>query len=138
MNLGGRQSIGDLSKKAGVKVVTIRYYEQVGLTPAPPRTGRNYRAYNQEHLHRLRFIRRCRALGFKLDQIRDLLYLSTCTARDCSEVDRITLNHVRDIERRVADLKSLAAELRRISKRCPGKGLISDCRILEALWPASE
>jgi Cu(I)-responsive transcriptional regulator len=136
MNSDGRLSIGDLSKKTGVKVVTIRYYEQINLMPAPSRTEGNYRAYQQEDLHRLRFIRRCRALGFTLDQIRDLLHLSTRTRHECSEVDRITANHLKDIERKVADLRRLAAELRRISKRCPGGRLIADCRILEALSPA--
>jgi DNA-binding transcriptional MerR regulator len=133
MNLDRRLSIGGLSKKTGVKVVTIRYYEQIQLMPAPPRTQGNYRVYNQEHFHRLRFIRRCRALGFTLDQIRDLLHLSTRTAQECSEVDRITANHLKEIERKVADLRRLATELRRINQRCPGKRLIVNCRILEAL-----
>ena len=136
MNLEGRLSIGDLSKEAGVKVVTIRYYEQIKLMPAPPRTEGNYRAYKEEHLHRLRFIHRCRSFGFSLDQIRDLLHLSTQPRQKCSEVDRITLNHLKEIERKVADLRRLAAELRRIKRRCPGKSLISNCRILEALSPA--
>ncbi|HLM99185.1 MAG TPA: helix-turn-helix domain-containing protein [Bryobacteraceae bacterium] len=136
MNLAGRMSIGHLSKEAGVKVVTIRYYEQIKLMPPPPRTEGNYRAYKQEHLHRLQFIHRCRSFGFTLDQVRDLLRLSTQPRQKCSEVDRITANHLKEIERKVADLRGLAAELRRIQRRCPGKSLIGNCRILEALSPA--
>ena len=136
MNLDGRLSIGDLAKEAGVKVVTIRYYEQIKLMPAPPRTEGNYRAYKQEHLHQLRFIHRCRSFGFTLEQVRDLLHLSTQPKQKCSEVDRITVNHLKEIERKVADLRGLAAELRRIKRRCPGKSLIGNCRILEALSPA--
>jgi Cu(I)-responsive transcriptional regulator len=135
MNMDGRLSIGALAKAAGIKVVTVRYYENVKLMPEPPRTDGNYRAYKREHLHRLRFIRQCRDLGFTLDQVRELLRLSLQETRDCSGVDQITAKHVADIERKIADLKRLAAELRRISRQCPGNRTIADCRILEALSP---
>jgi len=138
MSFDGRLSIGELAKATGVKVVTIRYYEQIKVMPAPFRTEGNYRAYKQENLHRLRFIRRCRDLGFTLDQIRDLLGLSTQGKQDCSSIDRITAKHLKDIERKVSDLRRLAAELRRINRRCPGNGLIANCRILEALSPRAE
>ena len=93
MQRSGRLSIGDLAKATGTKVVTIRYYEQVGLLPEPTRTEGNYRAYSPEHLRRLRFIRRCRDLGFTLDQVRGLLRLSSQKDNACSEVDRITAQH---------------------------------------------
>jgi len=137
MSMDGRLSIGALAKAAGVKVVTVRYYENVKLMPEPPRTDGNYRAYRREHLHRLRFIRRCRDLGFTLDQVRELLRLSLEGKRNCSGVDQITAKHLEDIERKIADLKSLAAELRRINRRCPGNRTIADCRILEALSPSN-
>jgi DNA-binding transcriptional MerR regulator len=126
-------TIGQLAKQAGVKVVTIRYYEGLKLMPAPPRTQSNYRVYNRQQLHQLRFIRRCRDLGFTLDQVRELLHLSTQGAKECSRVDRITEEHLKEIESKVADLRRLAAELRRIKDCCPGKRLIADCRILEVL-----
>jgi Cu(I)-responsive transcriptional regulator len=126
-------SIGELAKATGVKVVTIRYYEQVKVMPAPARTKGNYRAYKQEHLHRLQFIRRCRELGFTLDQLRDLLRLCSQVEQECAGVDRITARHLKEIEQRVADLRRLAAELRSIKNRCSGKGRIADCPILEAL-----
>ncbi len=135
MSFKGRLSIGDVAKATGVKVVTIRYYEQIGLMPAPSRTEGNYRAYSQEHILGLRFIRRCRNLGFTLDQVRDLLRLASRKNEECSEVDRITIRHLADIEAKVSDLTRLAAELRRISECCRGNGLIADCRIIEALSP---
>jgi DNA-binding transcriptional MerR regulator len=138
MNHDGRLSIGELGRAAGVKVVTIRYYEQVKLMPEPARTEGNYRAYKQDHLHRLQFIRRCRDLGFTLEQVRDLLRLSTQSKLECSGITRITARHLKDIERKVDDLRRLAEELRRIHKRCPGKRLIADCRILEALSPTPQ
>jgi Cu(I)-responsive transcriptional regulator len=131
-------SIGDLAKATGTKVVTIRYYEQIGLLPVPSRTGGNYRTFTREHERRLRFIRRCRDLGFTLDQIRDLLRISSEENQECAEVDRITEEHLAEIEQKVADLKRLAGELRRLSKSCRGDGIIADCRIIEALSPDAE
>jgi Cu(I)-responsive transcriptional regulator len=130
-------SIGEVAKATGIKVVTLRYYEQLGLVPAPARTAGNYRAYSENDLRRLRFIRRCRDLGFTLDQVRELLRLSSQKNQECSEVDRITRRHLTDVEAKIADLKRLSKVLRRISSRCRGDGLIADCRIIEALSPES-
>jgi DNA-binding transcriptional MerR regulator len=128
-------TIGDLARATDTKAVTIRYYEQAGLLPAPPRTTGNYRAYGGEHLRRLRFIRRCRDLGFTLDQVRDLLRLSSSEDYACAEVDRITAEHLLAIETKVADLGRLASELRRIASQCSGNGRIAECRIIDALSP---
>ena len=133
MNPNKRFSIGGAEKATGVKVVTIRYYEHIGLMPKPIRTKGNYRTYNQEHLARLVFIRRCRDLGFTLGQIHDFVALSAQDEGACAEVDRITTTRLKEIEWRISDLTRLADELRRIKSRCPGKGRIADCRILEAL-----
>ena len=129
-------TIGNLAKAAGTQVVTIRYYEQVGLLPPPQRTAGNYRIYQPAHLDRLRFIRRCRELGFTLDQVRDLLHLSSQANEACGDVDRITADHLAAIEQKIADLRRLADELRRISRRCQGDGRIADCQIVQALSPA--
>lgn len=126
-------SIGELAKKSGVKVVTIRYYEHIDLLPAPARTEGNYRTYNREHASRLSFIRRCRDLGFPLDQVRDLLRLSSEDAPSCEEVCHLAARHLQSIEDKVADLERLAAELRRMSASCSGSLPMSDCRIIEAL-----
>ena len=136
MNGKERISIGDLAKGTGTKVVTVRYYEQIGLLPVPSRTAGNYRTYTNEHMRRLRFIRRCRDLGFTLDQIRDLLRLSSQKDEECADVDRITAQHLIEIEQKIFDLKRLAKELRRLNNCCQGNGIIADCRILEALSPS--
>ena len=138
MNGKERISIGDLAKGTGTKVVTVRYYEQIGLLPAPSRTAGNYRTYSNEHMRRLRFIRRCRDLGFTLDQIRDLLRLSFQKGDECAEVKRITAQHLIEIEQKISDLKRLAKELRFLNNCCQGNGIIADCRILEALSPSRE
>ncbi len=130
-----RMTIGDLAKASGVKVVTIRYYEQAGLLPAPPRTEGNYRIYGPEHHHRLQFVRRLRDLGFTLEQVRDLLQLASDKKQACDDVDRMTRDHLARVEEKIRDLEKLAAELRRLSRCCEGGGQIADCRIIEALAP---
>jgi len=131
-------TIGDLAKATGTKVVTIRYYERIGLLPPPERTAGNYRAYEPRHLERLRFIQRCRDLGFTLDQVRELLRLSSQEGKSCTEVDHIAAAHLAETEEKIADLTRLAARLRRIISRCEGGGVIADCRIIEALSPGAE
>ena len=126
-------TIGKLAEETGVKVVTIRYYEQNEILPVPARTGGNYRTYGQEHVDRLRFIRRCRDLGFSIEQIRDLLRLSSEEKDSCSDVCRIADRHLATVEEKLADLERLAGELRRISASCDGKNPIAECRIIDAL-----
>ncbi len=130
-----RLKIGDLAFEADTKVVTIRYYEKIGLLPEPERTETNYRTYDTAHVERLRFIRRCRALGFSLDQIRELLTLTSDVGHPCDKVDKITASHLADVEAKIADLTNLANELRKISRSCRGGGTISNCRIVQAITP---
>ncbi|MGP1397330.1 MAG: MerR family transcriptional regulator [Inquilinaceae bacterium] len=137
MEHGETLSIGELARATGVKVVTVRYYEKIGLLPVPPRTDGNYRIYGVDHETRLRFIRRCRELGFTLGQVRALLSLSTLKDADCAAVDRVATDHLAAVERKIADLERMAGELRRISHCCRG-GRIADCQIIEALSPDSE
>lgn len=126
-------NIGGLSKVTGVKVVTIRFYEKIGVLTAPPRSAGNYRIYGPQHVRRLHFVRRCRALGFSLDQITDFLRLSSENTSSCAEVCGIAEHHLKDVEGKLADLKRLASELRRITSSCSGTRPMSECRIIEAL-----
>ena len=125
--------IGELALRTGVKVVTVRYYERMGLMPDVKRTVGNYRLYGEDACKRLAFIRRCRDLGFTLDQVRDLLRL--CSDRDlpCAEVKRIAIEHQNEIAAKLNDLRLLLSELRRISRSCRGACLIAHCQIVEAL-----
>ena len=127
-------SIGELAHTTGTKVETIRYYERIGLLPAPARTGGNYRAYAKYHLGRLSFIRRGRDLGFSLDKVRELLRLSDDRDRSCAEVDRIAGLHLIEVERKLADLAALRMELRQLVDQCR-HGTVAECRIIEALAP---
>jgi DNA-binding transcriptional MerR regulator len=125
--------IGDLAKRTGVKVVTIRYYEQAGLMPICERTTGNYRVYAQEHLERLHFVRRCRGLGFSLKQIKDMLLLSAAESPTCADVCDVAAGHLKEVESKIADLRRLASELRRLRSSCNGKRSSRECRIIAAL-----
>lgn len=128
------RSIGHLARATGTKVETIRYYERIGLLPAPARTAGNYRVYSDEHFQRLSFIRRARNLGFAIEQIRDLLGLSDQRDRPCEAVDAIAREHLAAVDRKIADLQALRRELDSLISQC-GCGTIADCRIIEALSP---
>ena len=126
--------IGDLAKATGTKVQTIRYYEEVGLLPAPARTEGNYRAYDEAHLRRLGFVRRCRELGLGLERIRELLSLADNKDESCGAVEAIAREHRAVIERKIADLQALDRELEAMIDR-RGHGTVAECGILEALEP---
>jgi Cu(I)-responsive transcriptional regulator len=125
-----RLHIGDLARATDTKVVTIRYYEQAGLLPEPPRSDGNYRIYGQPHLERLRFVRRARGLGFSLSQIRALLDLASDRSRSCAEVDRMARLQLEEVERKIADLSLLRTELRHTIGDCTNN-TIAECRILK-------
>jgi len=124
--------IGVLSAETGVNIETIRYYEKIGLMPAPPRTEGRQRVYASAHLKRLTFIRRSRELGFSLDQIRELLGLVRGHDLTCAEVKAMTEEHVADIRRKVKDLKKLERVLSDLAAQCSGNA-VPDCPILDAL-----
>lgn len=125
-------TIGAAAKATGVKVPTIRYYEEIGLLPSPTRTLSNRRLYCAGDLSRLAFIRHARELGFDLDAIRALLDLQGAPQQSCTEVDAIASRHLGEVDRRIASLTALKSELERMIKGCR-RGRIRDCRIIEVL-----
>lgn len=125
-------SIGKLAEATGVKVPTIRYYEQIGLLPAPERSTGNQRLYTKRALERLSFIRHARDLGFPLDAIRDLLSLSDRPDQSCDGADAIARAQLGAVRNRIARLRALEAELTRMVAQC-AHGTIADCRVIEVL-----
>ena len=125
-------TIGKLGEAAGVKVPTIRYYEQIGLLPEPDRSAGNQRLYGQSALDRLAFIRHARELGFPLDAIRDLLSLSDRPDQSCAAADVIARAQLAEVESRLARLTALKGELERMVVQCAG-GRIAACRVIEVL-----
>jgi len=128
----GAQTIGELARRTGCKVQTIRYYETVGLMPAPVRSAGNQRLYDQSAVDRLGFIRHGRELGFSLPAIRELLALADSPEHSCVEADRIATLRLAEVEGRIARLEALRRELRRMIRECRGDR-ISDCRVIEVL-----
>ena len=125
-------TIGKLSDAAGVKVPTIRYYEEIGLLPEAERSAGNQRLYGQKAQARLTFIRHARELGFPLDAIRDQLSLSDRPDQSCAAADAIASAQLAAVEARIARLVALKAELERMLVQCAG-GVIADCRVIEVL-----
>ncbi len=125
-------SIGELSRRTGVKVPTIRYYELVALMPAPFRSEGKQRRYGEAEVSRLTFIRHSRELGFEIEAIRELLAMSARPDQSCAEADHITRRHMADVDRRIGQLVALRAELQRMVDAC-GHGRVGDCRVIETL-----
>ncbi len=125
-------SIGEAARFSGVKVPTIRYYEQIGLLPAPPRTEGNRRHYDDSDLRRLAFIRHARELGFEVDAIRTLLVLQDEPNQSCTAADIIARARLIEVEQRIASLTALKAELERMVSGC-AHGMIAECRVIEVL-----
>lgn len=125
-------TIGDLSRETGVKIPTIRYYESISLLPAPPRTAGNRRVYSAAHLDRLNFIRQARDLGFSIEAITALIQLAGHPDQPCEDADRIAREHLADVQRKIAQLQALEAELTHLIGHC-AHGRVSECQILTAL-----
>jgi len=125
-------SIGQLAEKCGVKVPTIRYYEQMGLIDEPDRSAGNQRRYDKAALQRLRFIRHARDLGLDLAAIRALFSLDDEPDLPCQQAHAIAQAHLDDVYRRIAWLQGLAQELTRITKECSG-ATIGACNVMASL-----
>jgi Cu(I)-responsive transcriptional regulator len=123
--------IGDIAKRTGLKIETVRFYESEGLIDPPLRSGGNYRLYDKSHLDRLSFVKRSRDLGFTLDQVRDLLRLADDPRGSCAEVDAMAVQQIAEIDRKLADLQTLREEVARWG-RCDAT-TIADCRLIDAL-----
>lgn len=127
--------IGDLAKRTGTKVNTVRFYEQIGLLPEAPRTSAGRRTYSETDVIRLGFVRRTRQLGFSIDEIRTLLDLTRDGENDCDGVDQIAKRQLAEIDRKITDLKTLRAELAAVIASCAG-GTVAQCSILEGFMRA--
>jgi DNA-binding transcriptional MerR regulator len=124
--------IGVAATRSGVKVPTIRYCEQIGLLPKPPRSKNNRRRYDASDLHRLAFIRHARELGFGIEAIRALLTLQDNPDQSCVAADVIARARLEEVEQRIATLNVLKAELRRMIAEC-SRGRVAECRVIEVL-----
>ena len=124
--------IGVLSRQSGVNIETVRYYERVGLLPKPARSRGGYRLYQPGDVERLGFIRRARDLGFSLDEVRRLLDLADQKSRSCRRVHDIAVEHLAEVQAKIADLRRMERVLGTMVRAC-AQGTLPDCPLLEAL-----
>jgi len=125
--------IGELSKRTGVHIETIRYYERSGVMPKPPRSEGGQRTYDETFVRRLAFVSRSRQLGFSLDEIRSLLGLVDEHEYTCADVRELTLKHAAEARRKISDLKKLERTLKDMAAQCHGDR-VPDCPIVDALF----
>ena len=125
--------IGELSRRTGCNIETIRYYERVGLLPHPLRSASRYRLYDGGDAHRLSFVRRSRELGFTLDEVRALLALSADQSEDtCAKVRQLAACHLVDVRAKIADLRAMERVLSDAVRRCDA-GEPPGCPLIDAL-----
>ena len=129
--------IGELAKRSGCSIQTVRYYEKEGLIPVPARTDGNFRLYNTATLERLSFIKNCRALGLTLSDVKHLLLLQYSPDTRCESVNEMIDVHLQIVETRIADLQNLLRDLKRIRHKCGHARPIAQCGILNELSPKS-
>jgi Hg(II)-responsive transcriptional regulator len=124
---------GELAKRGGVNLESIRFYEREKLLPKPPRTASGYRMFDENAVRRVRFIKRAQELGFSLREIRELLELRFDPRTDCADVRRKAEAKLTDIEQKIRDLQRMKRSLGRLTTACPGRGAADTCPILESL-----
>lgn len=125
--------VGEVAKQAGVNLQTIHYYERRGLLPKPPRTGSNYRAYPEDAVLRVRFIKRTQELGFSLQDIKELLSLRAAPRAKCAEVLSRAKAKVQDIDEKITTPRRMRTALSKLMEECEGALPVSQCPILESL-----
>ncbi len=130
--------IGELAKRSGVAVETIRFYEKEGLLTQARRTENNYRTYTQEHLRELNFIHHCRTLDMPLSDVKTLLACDATDTEQATHVHELIAHHVRLVDERIAKLKALKAHLMELAARCSGSHEGKPCGILVSLQEDSD
>ncbi len=123
---------GDLARLTGCNLETIRYYETIGVMPEPPRSGKNYRVYDDSHVTRLRFVMRARELGFTLDEVRDLLAMVDGGQQTCGEVQALATAHLATVRTKIADLRRIEHVLSSTVAQCTGDD-VPECPVIDAL-----
>lgn len=129
--------IGELAKKSDCLVQTVRFYESEGLLPEPARSEGNFRLYDDAHLQRLLFIRRCRAKDMTLDEIRQLLSFRDRPELDCGEVNSLVDSHIAQVRAKIKELRELERELMDLRRSCDTARTARECGILNGLAEAA-
>ena len=130
-------TIGKLARRAGVGIDTVRFYEREGLLPSPARTASGYRLYAAADADRVRFVRRAKALGFTLAEIRELLRLAAGHGTRAS-VKKLAQRRLADLERKLAEMTAIRDALSHLVAQCSGEGAVQGCPIIEDVLSHAE
>jgi DNA-binding transcriptional MerR regulator len=130
--MDGTFPIGEVARQTGIKVPTIRFYEQIGLLPAPSRSESNRRYYRESDVRRLAFVRHARELGFEVGIIRTLLALQDQPEISCGQIDALVGDHLAAVDDKINRLVALRGELQQILACCKG-GRVAECRVIESI-----
>lgn len=125
-------SIGELAAETGVKIPTIRYYEGIGLLPAPPRSAGNQRRYDAGALARLKFIAHARAMGFPMPSLKAMLRIAGHADAPCDDIDALVRGRLDEVDDRIRRLTALRGELSAMLNT-HRHGTVAECRVLEVL-----
>ena len=126
-------TVGTAARRAGVKIDTIRYYERRALLPKSPRTEAGYRTLTDETVQRVRFIKHAQALGFALNEIKQLLAIRLTPGKTCADVRSRAEAKTADIERKIRSLQVMKRALQQLVSACKSDGPASKCSFLENL-----
>ncbi len=126
-------TIGQVAKRAGINLQTIRYYERQGILAPVHRTDAGYRMFSSESVRRIHFIKRAQELGFSLKEIKDLLSLRLDAHTTQADIRKRARAKIADVEQKILHLQAIHASLLRMAKDCSGCGALKDCPILESL-----
>ena len=126
-------TIGQLARRAGVGVETVRFYERRGLLDEPARLESGYRQYPEEAVARLNFIKRAKELGFTLKEITELLTLRVDPDTTCAEIKQTAQAKLTNVDAKIRDLQRIKQALLAVTASCTGRGPTSACPILDAL-----
>ena len=125
---------GQIAKKAGVNVETLRFYEKKGLIPEPMRTDAGYRQYPEETIYRIRFIKNAQRLGFTLKEIRELLSITLATKKQCQQVKGEIDHKLMEVHGKIEKLQEISDALNNLRRKCDMGGIDGKCPILKFLY----
>ena len=126
-------TIGKLAKQVGIGIETVRFYEKQGLIAPPPRTDSNYRIYPEEEIVKLRFIKRAKTLGFSLNEIKELIFISNDPHATKADIKKRSVEKLADIKEKIQGLNRMRDALEHLTGACDGHGSLDNCPIMEAL-----
>ena len=128
----GGLSRGEIARRTGVNLETIRYFERIGILPAPPRTEGGHRVYDETHVRTLGFVRRARNLGFSPEEVRTIIELGGPENAPCAEVREIAAHHLQQVRSKIADLTEIERLLARTIEHCSGQA-DPECAVMEMI-----